>query len=249
MMVRIGALAASVCLLGACSTWGGDGRDHDPANQPAYEQPGGSPTQTSHTVHGSAAADTSAAIFELVNGSDVVRVSVADLGDDLFRVSTPDNAKVAPSVDVSGTDVVTALNNTGLAGPAVVNVQLSNDVRWTVRLAGGATDEAVDLTGGKGGDVDFATGTSRAAVALPAASGTQRVVMSGGASQFAVRLAGTAPVRVAANGGAGAVTVDGETHSGVGGGSVWTPTDWPTATNRYDVDATAGVSTLTVSRS
>lgn len=247
MMVRIGALAASVCLLGACS-WGGDGKDHDPANQPAYARPGATPTQTSHSARGTAAPGTDAATFELVNGSDVVRVSVADLGGDLFRVATPDNAKVAPSVDVSGTDVVAALTGTGLSGPAVVNVQLSDDVRWTVRLAGGATDEAVDLTGGKGGDVDFATGTSRAAVVLPAASGTQRVVMSGGASQFAVRLAGNAPVRVAANGGAGAVTVDGETHSGVGGGSIWTPTDWPTATNRYDIDATAGVSTLTVSR-
>lgn len=248
MMVRIGALAASVCLLGACS-WGGDGRDHDPANQPAYARPDGSPTQTAHTVSGAAPAGTNAATFELVNGSDVVRVSVADLGGDLYKVSTPDNAKVAPAVDVSGTDVVTALNNTGLAGPAVVNVQLSNNVRWTVRLAGGATDESVDLTGGKGGDVDFATGTSQAAVTLPAASGTQRVVMSGGASQFAVRLAGNAPVRVAANGGAGAVTVDGQTHSGVGGGSIWTPADWSTATDRYDVDATAGVSTMTVSRS
>ena len=189
------------------------------------------------------------ATFELVNGSDVVRVHVADLGGDLFRIATPDNSTVAPAVAVSDATVVASLHGTGLSGPAVVDVQLSDDVRWNVRLAGGAKDEAVDLTGGSGGDVDFAAGTTRASVVLPAASGTQRVVLGGGASELLVRLAGEAPVRVAANGGAGSVTVDGSTHTGVGSGSNWTPADWAAATNRYDVDATAGVSSLTVQRS
>jgi hypothetical protein len=84
---------------------------------------------------------------------------------------------------------------------------------------------------------------------LPAAAGTQRVTMSGGVGQFTVRLGGAGPVRVAATGGAGSVTVDGATHTGVAGGSVWTPDGWDTATSRYDVDATAGVSTMTVGRS
>jgi len=249
MMLRWGAAAVAACLLGGCSS-AGDGRDHDPANQPGYALPGqDSPARTtSHSVRGAAGPGTDRATFELVNGSDVVRVHAADLGGDLFRVSTPDNAKVAPAVNVSDTTVVAALHATGQPGPAVVDVQLSDDVRWNVRLAGGAGDESVDLTGGAGGDVDFAAGTSRASVALPAASGTQRVVMSGGANQLLVRLAGTAPVRVAAGGGASAVTVDGATHTGVAGGSVWTPTDWAAATNRFDVAATAGVSSLTVER-
>jgi hypothetical protein len=202
------------------------------------------PGVASHRVRGG--GDVNA--FELVNGADVVRVRVADLGSDRFEVSTPDGAKVAPAVAVDGHEIVAGLRNTGGAGPALVNVVLSSSVRWTVRLGGGANDEAVDLTGGAGGDVDFSSGTSRAAVALPAGKGLQRVVLGGGAAQFDVRLAGADPVRVAATGGAGSVTIDGETHSGVGGGSMWTPDGWASAANRYDIDATSGVSTLTVSR-
>jgi hypothetical protein len=239
-------------LLGGCG-WGGDGRDHDPAHQPGYvpaHQPGdGRPgvstgAPVAHRVRGG--GDVTA--FELVNGADVVRVRIADLGADRFEVSTPDGAKVAPAVEVTGNEVVAGLHDTGEPGPAVVNVLLSPAVRWHVRFAGGAADEAVDLTGGPGGDVDFSTGTSRADVALPAGKGTQRVVLSGGAGQFTVRLAGDEPARVAAHGGAGSVTVDGDTHSGVAGGSVWTPTGWASANDRYDIDATAGVSTLTVVR-
>jgi hypothetical protein len=186
--------------------------------------------------------------FALVNGADVVRVRLGDLGGDRYEVSTPDGAKVVPAVDVDGHEVIAGLHATDGGGPALVTVVLSSKVHWNVRLSGGANDESVDLTGGPGGDVDFSAGTSRAAVALPAARGTQRVVLGGGAAQFDVRLAGDAPVRVAAMGGAGSVTIDGETHSGVAGGSIWTPDGWPAATDRYDIDATSGVSTLAVSR-
>jgi hypothetical protein len=266
VIVRVGALTTAVLLVGGgflvggCS-WAGpeDGRDRNPANQPGYLLPdpprSDSTERAPHVVTGRADRVRDAATFELVNGADVVRVSVRDLGTDvshgstLFRVSTPADAKVVPSVNEDGWTVVAGLRDTGLGGPAVVTVELSDDVAWTVRLAGGATDETVDLTGGRGGNVDFSAGTSRATVTLPAASGTQRVTMSGGASQFAVRLAGNAPVRVAAKGGAGSVTVDGETHSGVAGGSIWTPDDWAAASSRYDIDATAGVSTMTVARS
>jgi hypothetical protein len=233
--VRLLAAVAGVFLLSGCDGWLGGA-----ALVPADRHSGTS----SHQVRG----DGDVSTFELVNGADVVRVRLGDLGRDRFEVSTPDGAKVAPAVAVDGHEVVAGLRDTGGAGPAVVNVVLSSSVRWTVRLAGGANDEAVDLTGGPGGDVDFSSGTSRAAVALPAGKGTQRVVLGGGAAQFEVRLSGDDPVRVAANGGAGSVTIDGTTHSGVGGGSVWTPDGWSTAADRYDIDATSGVSTLTVSR-
>jgi hypothetical protein len=232
--VRFLAAMASVFLLTGCDGWlggmalvraGHDGRE-------------------SHRVHGGGDLNS----FELVNGADVVRVRLGDLGADRYQVSTPDDSKAAPSADVDGHQVVAGLHGTAGTGPAVVTVVLSSAVRWSVRLAGGAGDESVDLTGGPGGDVEFTAGTSHAAVSLPAAKGTQRVVLGGGAAQFEVHLAGDAPVRVAAGGGAGSVTIDGTTHSGVAGGSVWTPDGWATAADRYDVDATSGVSTLTVSR-
>jgi hypothetical protein len=248
---RAAALLAVVCLLGGCRWDDGDGRDRDPANQPYYVRepaPGDQTRSDRHRVLGPAFAGDEAS-FQLVNGSDAVKVSVADLGDAMFEVSTAETAKSAPTVQVDGASVIAGLRGTGRAGPAVVQVVLSDDIRWSVALAGGAVDELVDLTGGPGGDVDFSSGTSRAEAVLPAGRGTQRVTMRGGANQFAVRLAGTAPVRVSATGGANSVTIDGETHTGVTGNAVWTPDGWPTAQDRYDVTASAGVSIMTVTHS
>lgn len=235
MNVRVLAVAAAgVFLLAGCDGWLGG----------AALVAAGHRGSNAHRVRGG--GDVSS--FALVDGADVVRVRLGDLGGDRWEVSTPDGAKVVPAVDVDGHEVVAGLHATNGGGPALVTVVLSSKVHWSVRLSGGADDESVDLTGGPGGDVDFSAGTSRAAVALPAAKGTQRVVLGGGAAQFDVRLAGDAPVRVAATGGAGSVTIDGVTHSGVAGGSVWTPDGWSAATDRYDIDAASGVSALTVSR-
>ena len=73
--------------------------------------------------------------------------------------------------------------------------------------------------------------------------------MGGGASQLVVHLIGNAPVRVATKDGAGDVTVDGQSLGGVAGGSVFTAPGWDTAPDRFDIDATSGVSALTVARS
>lgn len=255
----LGLVAAVLPLLSSgCATAGShndDGLDHDPTHRPGYaaprQQPAGNAGTTSERAHSLRVGNNrgrSAAAFALVSGADVIRVRVADIGTDLARIATPADSKVAPTASVRGDTVVGTLADTEQVGPAVVEVLLSARLIWNVRLGGGAADEGVDLNGGPGGNVELASGAGRAEVALPAGSGTQRITMSGGAGQFVVRLAGSAPVRVAAGGGAGQVVVDGQQHVGVSGGSVWTPAGWADAPARYDVDATAGVSTLTVER-
>lgn len=252
-----------------------DGRDHNPAHQPKYvfpEQRGsdptpvptwpgsgtglglpgvgqGEPSEPDQVVRGGS-YKAQPHSFQLVDGSDVVRVSLADLGGELFHVATPGDSKVAPAVGADGTSVTARLRGTRRDGPAIVTVVLARDVRWQVRLVGGASDEAVDLSGGPlGGDVELAAGTSKAELFLPAAPGTQKVSVSGGASQLLVHLTGSAPVRVAAWDGAGDVTIDGQTHAGVAAGTVFTPPSWEAATDRFDIDASSGISELTVSRS
>lgn len=255
-----------------------DGRDHNPAHQPNYvfpEQRGsdptpvptwpgsgtglglpgvgqGEPSEPDQVVRGGSGYETQPHSFQLVDGADVVRVSLADLGGELFHVATPGDSTVAPAVDADGTSVTARLRATRRDGPAIVTVTvvLARDVRWQVRLVGGASDEAVDLTGGPlGGDVELAAGTSKAELFLPTASGTQKVSVSGGASQLLVHLTGSAPVRVAAREGAGDVTIDGQSHAGVAAGTVFTPPSWDTAKDRFDIDGSSGISELTVSRS
>ncbi len=235
-------LAATVCLLAGCRWDGSDGRDHNPLNQPAYALP----SPSAHTVRGPAHVSADQATFDLVHGADTVKVVVADLGGAMFEMSTPESAKAAPTADVDGPTVIAGLRGTDRQGPATVTVTLSQEIRWTVRLSGGATSEIVDLTGGPGGDIHFVAGTSRAEAVLPAAPGTQQVTLTGGTNQFLIRLAGNAPTRVAATGGAASVTIDGETRTGIPANAIWTPDSWATASSRFDINATAGVSTMTV---
>jgi hypothetical protein len=239
MVARFGVLVGSLLLVGGCSGSGADGHDRNPENRPGYIK-----EADNHRLHGKDQVTR----FAMINGADVVRVRVADLGADRYDISTPDGSKVLPTVTVDNGEILAGVRDGDGTGPAAVNVLLDDDVRWQIRLSGGASDSAVDLTAGPGGDVDFSAGTSRASVALPAARGTQRVVLSGGAGEFTVRLGGDAPVRVRAGGGAGSATIDGERHSGVSGGTEWTPDGWSSATDRYDVDATSGVSSISVSR-
>ncbi|GIJ78375.1 hypothetical protein SAMN05443287_10133 [Micromonospora phaseoli] len=200
-----------------------------------------------HVVTG-ATGDLREATFVLLDGADVVRLRTADLGDDAYRVSTPRDANVRPAVSLTDGSLLTSLRGTDRDGPAVVEVVLGESVRWHIRLSGGAKEQHLDLGSAQVGDVEFTAGANRIELTLPPPQGTQRTLLSGGASQVVVRLAGDAPVQVRAGGGAGSVTVDGTTHSGVAGGTTFTPPAWESATERYDIDATSGVSTLTVER-
>ncbi|MEV2239859.1 hypothetical protein [Micromonospora sp. NPDC049891] len=200
-----------------------------------------------HVVTG-ATGDLREATFVLLDGADVIRVRTADLGDDAYRVSTPRDASVRPAVSLTDGSLLTSLRGTDRDGPAVVEVVLAESVRWHVRLNGGAKEQHLDLRGAQLGDLEFTAGSNRIELTLPAPEGTQRTVLGGGASQVVVHLAGDAPVQVRAGGGAGSVTIDGTTHSGVAGGTTFTPPEWNSATDRYDIDATGGVSTVTVDR-
>jgi hypothetical protein len=261
------ALIAAIMLLSGCSLRDTDnGRDHDPANQPGYSLPqdrDGSGKdqdrdqdrdkdpddgkQRDHVVTGERGGRQEAT-FAMIKGAEVIRVRAADLGGSLYRISTPEDSKAAPAVHVDGGTVLAGLVGTDRPGPAIVTAELSNAVRWRVRLQGGAGEEIVDLTGARVDAVELSTGANRAEVTLPPAAGTTRVTMSGGAGQLLVHLNGDAPVRVRAGGGAGTVTVDGAVHAGVANGTVFAPAGWAQATDRYDIDATAGVSVLTVDR-
>ncbi len=85
-------------------------------------------------------------------------------------------------------------------------------------------------------------------MSLPRPAGTLPFLLAGGVSQFLLSLPGGVPARVTVGGGASSVSVDNQDLTGVAGGTVLTPAGWATATSRFDIDATSGFSSLTVSR-
>jgi hypothetical protein len=186
--------------------------------------------------------------FEMLSGAESVRVRSEDIGEDLYRISTPDFSSVLPKVAESGDRVELSLVHSGAVGPATAVILLNSRVRWTVRLAGGGNDEFIDFGSGRLSSLDLASGAGRIEVVVPAPEGTLLVRLSGGAGQLTVRLPEGPPVQVRLGAGAGGVTVDGERHEGVAPGTVLKPATWDEARNRLDVDAAGGVSTLVVER-
>ncbi len=150
------------------------------ADEPAR---GGRPL--GHTVTDSRGG-LDAASFALDSGVTTVQLRVADLGGDLYRVRTPDDAEIAPWVQRDDADLRLFTQGTGLPGPASVDVTLHSAVRWHLRLGGGAEDERIDLRGGDVSAVEVVAGAGRVSLNLPAPRGTVPVRMTGGAGEFLV---------------------------------------------------------------
>ena len=188
------------------------------------------------------------ATFDLISDTTAVRLEVADLGERLYRISTPPGANVLPRPEVRRDRVLLHLVPSGDNGPGSVDIELNSRVRWDLRFTGGATERSLDLAEGRLAGVEFVGGTARIELALPAPEGTLTVRMSGGANQFLVRAPAGPPARVRLANGAAAVTLDGRRRAGIARGTVLTSSGWSRADERFDIDLVAGVATLTVER-
>ena len=105
--------------------------------------------------------------FALLDGADAVDVRIADLGADLYRVTTPDGARVRPQVTIDGGIVHLHLTHHDGAGPADVTVLLSSDVRWRLDVEAGTGSLRADLRDGATDGVDVVGGSGSVTLALP----------------------------------------------------------------------------------
>jgi hypothetical protein len=189
------------------------------------------------------------AVLEIASGTAVLHVSVARLPGTLLRVSTPDDAPVRP--ELSGdAPVVLSLHADGgdHHAPYSVSVVLSSSVLWGLDFAGGTQRTTADLRGGKVAGITVTAGLGTLALALPRPAGTLPIVLEGGATEVLISLPGDVPARVTAGGGAARVTLDGQSRTGVPGGTVFMSPGWAAGTSRLDFDATAGFSRLDITR-
>lgn len=211
--------------------------------------PGAPGSGAAHTVAAPLTGQAQAAL-NVVGGVTVVTVHTADLGGDLYRISTPDGSGQVPRVTAQNGTYLLGFASVGNAGgnPSIVDIELSSHVTWSVRESGGATEARIDLRGGPVGEVDLASGVSTVELWLPGPHGDQVVRETGGATEFLVHAPSGVPVQVSVEGGAGSAVLDGVTHSGIGGGAVFTPDNWSGTTDRYDVDLVGGVSQIRVDR-
>ena len=188
------------------------------------------------------------ATLRIASGTPDLSVTVADLGSTLVRASVPAGAPVRPVFIQNGALQLTLATASGDASRYPVTVTLSSAVTWTLDFDGGTQHTTANLRGGKVADVTFGAGSDVIDLAMPAPDGTSVIQVASGASQFLLRLPPGVPARVTAGAGAALLTVDSVNRTGVAGGTVVTPPDWSTARDRFDVDATSGVDTMSVGR-
>jgi hypothetical protein len=124
-------------------------------------------------------------------------------------------------------------------------VLLDRPVRWQVRISGGATSQLLDLRGARLSGVDLAAGAARIELVLPVPDRAVPIRMAGGATEFTLHVPQGVATAVRVDGGAADTDVDGVRRTGLAAGTVLATS---TAADRYDVEATAGVSTLNLVR-
>jgi hypothetical protein len=216
-------------MLAGCTTGGFDGLTDLPHQHTASLDRGGQ----------------QAAELDVVSGAATLTVATAPLGGELLRAWTPAGSGIKPAL-VAGDSVQLFLDGTGLGGPAAVKVVLNSAVRWRLRFSGGATQTAVSLAGGRFGGADFTAGSSLISMTMPRPAGTVTVELAGGASQVSLAVPAGVPARLRLDGGASTARLAGHTYTGLAGGTVLAAPGWAQAVNRYDIDAPAGVSTISV---
>ncbi|MFF5055953.1 hypothetical protein ACFY1S_22505 [Micromonospora sp. NPDC000663] len=248
IVLILGAAAVAVIIadphrLGQAYTGAPDGSRPD-SNRPDSNRPDGSgAARAAEQTMTAPLAGRQRATFVLVDGVSSFDLRVAELGDDLYRIS---GEGVAARPEMRGETVRLGLAGTGASGVKAVRVLLNERVAWRLKLTGGVSGQVVDLTRARLLGVELAGGSSRTEVLLPVIDGTVVVRLSGGTSQLDVRVPGTPPVRVRVGAGAGSVVVGDERWNGVGAGSLLGAPGWDRSTDRLYLDLVAGANSVTV---
>jgi hypothetical protein len=198
----------------------------------------------------------SSATLDVVTGTHLLTLRVANLGGTsgtLLQASTPGGEPVPQLRAVqgagplrSGSDDLILLSESH--GAAAVTVTLNAAVSWRLDFAAGTQRTTADLRGGRVAGISITAGSQVVDLTLPRPGGTVPIQLTAGVSQLLMSLPAGVPVRVTAAGGAGEVSLDGATHVGVAGGSVFTAGGWAAGTAGFDVDATAGAARVIVSQ-
>jgi hypothetical protein len=230
----------AAALLAACSP--------SPAASP--NAPGAAPTGP--RAASLAAEGRSRATLDVATGTTLLTIRAADLGaaGPLLRASTqagdpPPRLRESDADGTSppGQDPLVTLS---AKNASAVTVTLNAAVSWQLDLAGGTSRTLADLRGGQVTGVSVTAGADVISLALPRPRGRVPVRLGAGASQFLLSLPGGVPVRVTAADGAGEVSLEGQDHSGVAGGSVFTTPGWAPGAAGLDIDALAGAGRIAV---
>lgn len=187
----------------------------------------------------------SQASFEVLAATNRVTITIGELGEDLYRISTPEDAGFVPSPSIRSDEVQLQVSRDGDGTGSEIDIVLAAKVRWALRLSGYAEEQDIDLSGGQVSGIEMVGGMRNAQMTLARPVGTVPIKVNGAAEKLVVKSLTGSPVRVKVGGGAQTVVAGTRTLRDVAPGSTLTPKNWAVP-NRYDVGAGAPITTLTV---
>ncbi|MEU8664740.1 hypothetical protein [Actinoplanes philippinensis] len=220
------------------------------AAAPASVEPSGSPTPEPPSPPPATTVPPAitTARFVLTSGVTELDVRTADLGGDAFRVTTPKDSGLDVDADFeNGVLSVSAKPDGRKNGSGKVDVRLSKDVVWRLRMGAGVRTASFDMSGGTVSDIDLIGGARTIDIELGRLDRTLPILMAGGVQTWRIRTAGKVPVRVALSSGAGDVTLYGNEKGGVSAGVSVGRGDLDDEPG-LDIDAEAGMGSLDISR-
>ncbi len=185
----------------------------------------------------------SAATFELVNGVTQLRLAIGDVDGGFFRVGVGDDSTItAKATFDDGTLKVTVTPNGKKNGSARVEVLLSDDVKWSLRMRGGVSEAGLGLSRGRIGAIEFIGGAATVDMSVPDQKDTIPIVERGGIGTWRIVTDDKEAVRAFFRKGAGKVTLYGDTDKTVDKGDTVRSGD----DADLRIDSEGGVGALTV---
>lgn len=179
-----------------------------------------------------------AATMDLRTGSTVLEVGSGDLGGDLYRVTTNHG-----QAQVSATGSTVQVD--GLGGGNEVQVLLARGVHWTVDIGAGASKMWLDLGGADLRNLTLGGGAYQATVTLGPASGSVPVQVTGGMTDLSFGLRQGAGATIKVRNPIDSVRLAGTNRGKIAGGT--TLQVGGSASDRYQIDLSSGLSSLDVS--
>ncbi len=127
-----------------------------------------------------------------------------------------------------------------------VRVALARDVRWAVRIKGGASKLEADLTALSLSSFELMGGASDLLLQLGRAEGVVAVRVKGGASTARIQRPRNMPTKLVVHGGVSGLTVDSMKLGSVGGLLEWASPDFEGARDRFELELHGGASDLSI---
>ncbi|MDQ7905810.1 hypothetical protein RB614_14925 [Phytohabitans sp. ZYX-F-186] len=204
-------------------------------------------TQGSHTIAAPLGGRTKGEL-QLASGAETVTVSGADLGDNLFQVTTPDSDDAIPRATIQGDRTTVRLTSNRGEGASAVEIRLNSRVTWRLVFTTGAKTQTVDMSGGRLSGLEMAGGATRLELTLPKPDATVPIQLRGGLNELLLHAPRGVLTRVKIGKGVTNLTLDRLNRSKVAPGTTFTPNGWAQAKAGYDVDAAEGIGTVKLDR-